>query len=95
MALFGSEAKLLSFSSILLLLLLNAYTSLLQHGGSKSDEDPKNSPHSFNPIGDGSIVDADQIAAVVLHNFRLCIMFNLLDEDLGFWVKPRSKIWFN
>jgi hypothetical protein len=24
----------------------------------------------------------------------LCTMFNLLDDDLGFWVKSRSTTWF-
>lgn len=31
----------------------------------------------------------------VLHNFRVTNVGTILDEDLGFWVKPRSKVWFS
>jgi hypothetical protein len=39
-------------------------------------------------------LDSDRVAVALLYNFRLCTMFNLLDDDLGFWVKPRSTTWF-
>ena len=32
---------------------------------------------------------------VALQNFRLCTSFNVFDDDLGFWVKPRSTMWFS
>ena len=35
------------------------------------------------------------IISSVLHNFRVTNAGTLLDEDLGFWVKPRSKVWFS
>lgn len=31
----------------------------------------------------------------VLHHFRLCFAVNFVDDDLGFWVKPRSTTWFS
>jgi hypothetical protein len=37
-----------------------------------------------------SIPVANEIRATALHNFRLCSVFNLFDNDLGFWVKPQS-----
>lgn len=30
-----------------------------------------------------------------LHSFQLCNMYSLLDEELRFWVKPRSTTWFS
>ena len=30
-----------------------------------------------------------------LQNFRLCTSLNVFDDDLGFWVKPRSTTWFS
>jgi hypothetical protein len=30
-----------------------------------------------------------------LQNFRLCTSFNVFDDDLGYWVKPRSTTWFS
>jgi hypothetical protein len=94
MALFDTKVEILSFSSALLLLLLNVHTSLGQLGGGETHEDPGSSPDSFTPLGEGSVLDSDRIAAAAMYNFRLCTMFNLLDDDLGFWVKSRSTTWF-
>jgi hypothetical protein len=30
-----------------------------------------------------------------LNNYRLCTAFMFFEEDLGFWVKPRSTTWFS
>jgi hypothetical protein len=95
MVLFGSDAEILSFSSALLLLLLNAHNSLWQHVGGDSADNPVSSTNSFSPLGECSIVDAYRFAATVVHNFRLCTVFYLLDEDIGFWVKPCSTTWFS
>jgi hypothetical protein len=43
MALFDTKVEILSFSSALLLLLLNAHTSLGQLGGGETHEDPGSS----------------------------------------------------
>jgi hypothetical protein len=95
MALFQNEAEILSFSSTLLLLFLSAHNVLAPSLEFKSDEDPVFFPEAFLPSSEDCISDADQIAVAALHNFRLCNLFSLLDEDLGFWVKPRSTTWFS
>lgn len=43
------------------------------------------SPHS----------DYASLISSALHNFRLCTPFSYLDDDLGYWVKPRSTTWFS
>jgi hypothetical protein len=40
-------------------------------------------------------MDLDQISTAALHNLKICNLFSLMDDDLGFWVKPRSTTWFN
>lgn len=39
--------------------------------------------------------DASSMLRATLHNYRLCTTFMFLEEDLGFWVKPRSTTWFS
>jgi hypothetical protein len=95
MALFGSDAKILSFSIALLLLLLNAYNSLGQHVGGDNADNPVSSTDSFSLLGECSTVDAERFAVVAVHNFRLCTVFYVLDEDIGFWVKPHNTTWFS
>jgi hypothetical protein len=40
-------------------------------------------------------LDADHVTSAALHHFCLCIVFSLFDQELGFWVKPRSTTWFS
>jgi hypothetical protein len=95
MALLGSEVEVISFSIALLLMLLNAYNALGQQVQGESDDDYASSIDRFNLLGEDYIMDVDRFAAAALYNVRLCIIFYLLDEDLGFWVKPRSTTWFS
>jgi low temperature requirement protein LtrA len=37
----------------------------------------------------------DDVTCVALHNFRLRNIFCLLDDELSFYVKPRSTTWFS
>lgn len=39
--------------------------------------------------------DASSMLRATLHNYRFCTAFMFLEEDLGFWVKPRSTTWFS
>jgi hypothetical protein len=95
MALFENETEFLSFSSALLLLLLNTHSALAQPLGAESEEDAIDFRDTSTSPSQASIVDVDSIAAVALYNLRLCSVFALLDEDLGFWVKSRSTTWFS
>jgi hypothetical protein len=42
-----------------------------------------------------ALVDMNTILASVLHDFRLAHARTILDEELGFWVRPRSTAWFS
>jgi hypothetical protein len=42
-----------------------------------------------------ALVDMNTILAFVLHDFRLAHARTILDEELGFWVRPRSTAWFS
>jgi hypothetical protein len=95
MALFENDAEILAFSSALLLLLLNSQNALGLCLQAESDDDAVGSPYSVTLSGQNSCAEAERIAAAALYNFRVCNVFTLLDEDLGFWVKPRSTTWFS
>lgn len=43
----------------------------------------------------GPIHDANTLFSAGLSNYRLCTMFTLFDDDLGFWVRPRLTMWFS
>ena len=90
MALFDNVVEIFSFYSALLLLLLNAQNALGQFVESHSELDPAIFPHAFIFGNEEAISDADHIAATALHSFKLCSLFFLFDEDLGFWMKPCS-----
>jgi hypothetical protein len=38
---------------------------------------------------------ASSMLRTTLHNYRICTAFMFFEEDLGFWVKPRSTTWFS
>jgi hypothetical protein len=84
MALFDNEAKISSFYLALLLLLLNAQHALSQSLESQSEQNHVVFPHVFILGSEESISNAYHIAAVALNSFRLCSLFFLFDEDLGF-----------
>jgi hypothetical protein len=41
-----------------------------------------------------ALVNMNSIIASVLHDFRVAHARTILDEELGFWVLPRSTAWF-
>ena len=42
----------------------------------------------------GALVDMNTILASVLHDLRVAHANTIMDEELGFWVQPRSTAWF-
>jgi hypothetical protein len=42
-----------------------------------------------------ALVDMNTIIASVLHDFRLAHARTILDNELGFWVLPKSTTWFS
>jgi hypothetical protein len=78
-----------------LLLLLSANRALDLPASLESNEEAStlvtaSAYDSFQPS-----FDVDVVTHATLHNFRICNIFSLLDDDLGFWVKPRSTTWFS
>jgi hypothetical protein len=90
MALFEGDAELISFSFALLLLLLNSQRALHVSLIPENNEDGDFSCDFLSSATHESVMDADRINAVALHTLRFWNVFTFLDDDLGFWVKPRS-----
>lgn len=42
-----------------------------------------------------TLVNLNSIVASVLHDFRIAHATTLLDKELGWWVLPRSTLWFS
>jgi hypothetical protein len=88
-------AELMSFASALLFLLLNANQALDFTTPTKEVDDPGCILTGIDNQLLEPLFDVDAVANAALHNFQLCNMFVLFDDDLGFWVKPRSTTWFS
>jgi hypothetical protein len=60
-------------------------------GGEDSDEPP------LRPVTrlHDTLMDMNTVIASVLHDFRLAHSRTILDDELGFWVLPRSTAWFS
>ncbi|KAG0571655.1 hypothetical protein KC19_VG031300 [Ceratodon purpureus] len=43
----------------------------------------------------GPVTDASTMFSASLSNFRLCTMLTVFNEDVCFWVRPRSTTWFS
>ena len=65
-------------------------------------------PHPYDTEADGNLplqtmsqaslqssFDMESITRATLHSFRLCNSVVLLEDNLGYWVKPRSTAWFS
>ena len=92
---FQNPAEIINFSSTLLLLFLSANRILDLAASPESDEKAGTivttiAHDLFQPI-----FYVDMVTRVALHNFIICNVFSLLDNDLGFWVKPQSTTWFS
>ena len=60
-------------------------------GGEDSDEPPLRHVTRMHD----TLTDMNTVIASVLHDFRLAHSRTILDEELGFWVLPRSTVWFS
>jgi hypothetical protein len=94
MAPFQSEPEILVFSSALLLLLLNAQCALQQCLEVEFEDLEFSLPEPTLSAGISNF-DIHDFAAASLHTFRLWNVFSMFDEELGYWVKPRSTTWFS
>jgi hypothetical protein len=83
-------AEMMAFTSELLLLLLIANRALEVTVSAHFEEDKADHLGSYITDSNQPLFDTDRVTAAILHNFRLCNVFALFDDNLGFWVKPRS-----
>jgi hypothetical protein len=77
---------------VLLKHVANALVETEEAGAGPSDVHP---PFSRVTRVHDALVDMNTIVASVLHDFRLAHVRTILDEELGFWVRPRSTTWFS
>jgi hypothetical protein len=93
---FTDHADIMAFTSALLLLLLTSNRALdvrapfLDFDGDEEEPFRNSEAHCTEPV-----FDAEHVTAAALHHFQLCNVFTLFNEELGFWVKPRSTTWFS
>jgi hypothetical protein len=91
----NEPAELLSFITTLVMLLLNAYEDLegrqvdVDEGGNDSDD-----AMTDVLIEHHGVLDMATVTTSTLHTYCLCHLFSFFNEDLGYWIKPRSTTWF-
>lgn len=91
----SEPANVVAFTLWLLFLVLNtpeapAIPELLE-----SADDGEDSLRVIAESVHSTFTEAQNQLSSTLLQFRLCTAYNFLDEDLGFWVKPRSTTWFS
>lgn len=91
----GMPSELMAMASTMLLLLLSAHRSLDCPPFHDNEGDDDNSLVQMTEFPENSTVDIESVTRATLHTFRLSNVFSLLDDDLGYWVKPRSTAWFS
>ena len=91
----GHPDDILTMACVILFMLLNVNRSLIL--SSAYDYQEKSSDESdTNPMQwDSTTTAMDAATQTCLHQFCFLNSFSAVDEDLGFWVKPRSTTWFS
>jgi hypothetical protein len=84
-----------AFLPAVVVLLKNVADSLVESNEvlAASDDD-SSSENRLRRVHKG-LVDMNTIIASVLHDFRLSHARTVLDDELGYWVCPRSTAWFS
>ena len=95
MDVFNSPLELMALASTVLLLLMSANKSFDLPTPEDSEDSDDELLQSIMQTPPESSFDMEAVARAALHNFRLCSVFFILDDDLGYWVKPRSTTWFS
>ena len=90
-----TPAELMFISSTILLLLLSSNRALDFSSSIDSKDDTDEESEMATEASNQHSFDTEALTGAVLHTFRLCNVFPLLDEDLGYWVKPRLTAWFS
>ncbi|KAG0595215.1 hypothetical protein M758_UG150000 [Ceratodon purpureus] len=88
-------ANAIAFNMLRLLLLLNNTENRVHSLWMEAEEEDEDQLRQLADNVNAGFNDAHNELHSTLHHFRLYVAFNFLDEDLGFWVKPRSTTWFS
>jgi len=87
--------NVVSFVSLLLALILDAYDSIPMATETTDDAGNIALQCVTEKYLEVPVIDALSIAGGALHNFRLSTTSFLMSDDMAFWVKPRSTTWFS
>jgi hypothetical protein len=81
MEFFTNPPEIMSFASSLLLLLFTANQALDLPAVPKSEEDSEDQTCAIIKGYSHVTLDVDAVTRIALHNFRICQVFSLLDEE--------------
>jgi hypothetical protein len=78
-----------------MLFLLSANRTLDLLASPENDNEASTIINTFAEDSLQPTFDVNIVTHAALHNFRLCNIFSLFDDNLGFRMKPRSTTWFS
>jgi hypothetical protein len=88
-------SQAIAISSTVLLFLFNSNRALEVHTAEEVDEDDAESLFPCLTEGNHNFTEVDQTTSAAIHHMWLFSVFAIFGEDLGYWVKPRSTMWFS
>lgn len=89
-----NAVDMVPLASNILLLLLNAHHTLSLLREVYENEDESDDEMAIVHIAAELSTAAHAVAMTALRHYRIFTVLAGLEEDLGFWVKPRSTTWF-
>lgn len=92
---FDDPCNVVTFTSMLLALVLDANDSLALPEAADLDNEEDVAAAMHVECVDTPVLDTFSFISSTLYNYRLCCVPYPLTNELGFWVKPRSTTWFS
>lgn len=86
--------ELLAMASMILLLMFHSHQALCVLQEAAMEEESVEVSFPSMPLENSAQPNMDAITSSALQQWRIWNTLALIDEDLGFWVKPRSTAWF-
>lgn len=90
-----SFVDVMSTARFLLIMLLNSNIGLLDDADNSVEDDSHCQLNTSFWFSNSTSAEMDMASQAALNHFRIWSTAFLMDEDLGFWVKPRSTTWFS
>jgi hypothetical protein len=84
--------EVVGFLTSLIIFLRNIHMDMMPTEQNQDDTTMEMQP--FHRVHN-TVQQMDRIVSSILHDFRISNAETLLDKELGFWIKPRSKAWFS